>query len=230
MNRTCPARTVSPMVRTARLSTQPSARGRTCRTRALVETHVADGVDRRGRASHDGGFGAHAEVVHDRGRDADLGSRRVREHRHVVHAHLVLHRHGRGPVRVHGIAVEEGLARSLTVAAVGSPASAAGPGSNFTSVMPQIGHAPGASRTTSGCIGHRYFGFMCFCACSTALSSAAALAGSEAAGVPCCRLQPAATSATSAAATAAIWVQLRHLPSDPLITTRCPVHGSSPAR
>ncbi len=52
--------------------------------------------------------------------------------------------------------------------------------STLTRVMPQIGHWPGASRTTSGCMGHRYFGSMCFTACSTAVSSAADFRGSDA--------------------------------------------------
>ena len=73
-----PGRTVSPMVRTARLSTQPSARGRTCRTRRSSKPDVADRVGAaRQRAEHRG-LGAYADVVHDVRRYAYSGSSGVR--------------------------------------------------------------------------------------------------------------------------------------------------------
>ena len=73
-----------------------------------------------------------------------------------------------------------------TSSPISSFAAAAGGGSTLTSVMPQIGHSPGSSRTMSGCIGHRYLGLVCFSACSASVSSAAVRSGS----LGCCFEQP----------------------------------------
>ena len=84
--------------------------------------------------------------------------------------------------------------------AAGAAASAAG--STLTSVIPQIGHVPGSSRTTSGCIGQRYFGFVCLSACSAVVSSAAVRAGSLG-----CFEQAARTSASARmAAVRRVWM------------------------
>ena len=68
--------------------------------------------------------GAHADVLHRHRIDADRSRRSlvfasVGEDRDVIHAHLVLGRNRRGDGRIHGIAVEQGLALLRGVGAAG---------------------------------------------------------------------------------------------------------------